>query len=361
MLKSTALNQNHKNHGAKMVPFAGYEMPIQYKAGIIEEHKTVRSTCGIFDVSHMGQVMFEGAEAAKFLSRITPSDFTALEPLTSKYTVMTNEHGGIVDDLIITKLTAEKFFVVINAGCAEKDIEWMKSKMPSSVKFTHLNTRALLAVQGVDAEKILQTLVAANLSQLGYMKITETTTKAGDAIFITRSGYTGEDGFEISIENSKAPEFFEKLIAAGAKPTGLGCRDSLRLEMGYPLYGHDIDDHTIPVEAGLSWVMSKDNSNFIGAEKVLAQKAAGATRKRIGMVINEKIVAREGAEIYKNGNKVGVITSGGFSPTLNLPIAMGYVTKEFGGEGEELKILVRGKEYSATVKKFPLVQPRTKK
>ena len=359
-IKKTPLNKLHHELGGKMVPFAGYEMPIQYKAGIVEEHKAVRNECGLFDVSHMGQITIEGADAAKFLSTVTPTNFETSEINQCRYTVLTNPEGGIVDDLIITKLSANKFFSVINAACAEKDIAWMRSQIKGDVKITPLATRSLIAVQGPKAESILQQATDIKLSELGYMRYIEGKVLGLPAI-VTRTGYTGEDGFEVSVEGAEAEKVWKKLMEIGAKAAGLGCRDSLRLEMGYPLYGHDIDDKTSPVEAGLSWVMTKEHNGFIGAPTIINHKTAGATRKRIGLVINEKIVAREGAEIYKNGNKVGVITSGGFSPSLNIPIAMGYVAKEFGAEGETLSVMVRGKEYPASVKKFPLVAAKTKK
>jgi aminomethyltransferase len=361
-LKKTALNKIHHELGGKMVPFAGYEMPIQYKTGIVEEHKLVRNSCGLFDVSHMGQIVIEGLMAGKFLSTITPTNFDQAEEGSCKYTVLTNENGGIIDDLIITRLDKTKFFSVINAGCAEKDIAWIRSKLPADIALTHLNTRSLMALQGPRAEEILQPLTDINLANLGYMKVATGHILDSYDVLITRSGYTGEDGFELSVEGHVAEKVWNALTLEGkAQPAGLGCRDSLRLEMGYPLYGHDIDDKTSPVEAGLSWVMTKEHAGFVGSPTILNQKAAGVPKKRIGLVINEKIVAREGAEIYKNGNKVGVITSGGFSPSLNIPIAMGYVAKEFGAEGETLSVMVRGKEYPASVKKFPLVAAKTKK
>ncbi len=358
-LKITELNKIHHELGGKMVPFAGYEMPIQYKTGIIEEHKIVRNSCGLFDVSHMGQIEIEGADSAKFLSTITPTNFVAAENGGCKYTVLTNSNGGIIDDLIVTKISENSFSAVINAACAEKDIAWIKSQLKDDIKLKVLN-KALIALQGPEAEKILQTQTNINLASLKYMHFANAET-AGCKVIITRTGYTGEDGFEISIENVDVEKIWNLLCQNGAKPAGLGCRDSLRLEMGYPLYGHDIDDNTSPLEAGIGWVISKEHSGFIGADKIAAQRIAGITRKRIGLVVKEKIVAREGSEIYKNGNKIGILTSGGFSPSLNQPIGMGYFAKEFANEGEALSVMVRGKEYVAEVKKFPLIAARTKK
>ncbi len=364
-LKKTPLNKIHHEIGGKMVPFAGYEMAIQYKPGIINEHKTVREETGIFDVSHMGQVIMVGQGVDRFLSSLTPTDFVNTEDGVCKYTVLTNDQGGIIDDLIITKLAQDKFYIVINAGCKEKDIEWMKSQLPSAVAFRELENRALIAVQGKGAEAILHELVKDkdSLAKLGFMRGLETRLDSfliGKEIIITRTGYTGEDGFEVSIDGKDAPALWSKFMEMGAKPAGLGSRDSLRLEMGYPLYGHDIDDKTTPIEAGLGWVISKDHTGFIGAHTILAQKKEGVAKKRIGLVIKDKIVAREGAEIVKDGKKVGVVTSGGFSPSLNVPIAMGYVEADLAKEGTVIQVAVRGKEYAAEVKKFPLVKAGTK-
>ncbi len=360
--KKTALNKLHHDIGGKMVPFAGFEMPIQYKTGIMEEHKAVRNNAGLFDVSHMGQIVIEGVMAAKFLSTITPTDFTKSEIGACRYTVLTNEKGGIVDDLIITRLEENKFFSVINAGCVDKDISWIKSKLPADIQFTFMDSRSMLALQGPRAEEILQEITDINLKQLGYMKVSQGHILGSYETLITRTGYTGEDGFEISIEGHVAEKVWNALTLPGkALPAGLGCRDSLRLEMGYPLYGHDITDDTSPVEAGISWIITKDHGGFIGSPKILEQKTAGVPRKRIGLVIKEKIVAREGAKIYNDGKEVGVLTSGGFSPSLNQPIGMGYVAKEFSAEGQGLTVEVRGKQYAAEVKKFPLVAAKTKK
>ncbi len=361
-IKKTALNKLHHEIGGKMVPFAGYDMPIQYKTGIVEEHKIVRNECGLFDVSHMGQITIEGLMAAKFLSTITPTDFTKAEIGSCKYTVLTNERGGIIDDLIITRMSETLFFSVINAGCTEKDIAWIKSKLPADITLTYMNSRALLALQGPKAETILQEVTNVELSKLGYMKVAKGKILNEFDVLISRTGYTGEDGFELSVEGHIAERVWLALTLPGkAQPAGLGCRDSLRLEMGYPLYGHDIDDKTSPVEAGLSWVITKEHAGFIGSPVITSQRAAGVPRKRVGLIIKEKIVAREGAKIYNNGDEIGILTSGGFSPSLNQPIGMGYVSKDFAVEGQQLSVEVRGKKYAAQVKKFPLVAAKTKK
>ena len=351
-MKTTALNETHRLQGAKMVEFAGYDMPVQYAEGMLKEHEWVRGgNVGLFDVSHMGQVILEGAGVANFLSHITPTSFIKLPNSLAKYTVLTNQNGGIIDDLIITKLEENKFFMVINAGCKEKDIAWIKHNLPINIQFTELSKRSLIAIQGDDSEKILQTLIAyKDLDDLPYMHMEEFILKTGEEVYISRTGYTGEDGFEVSIENEKASAFWLKLCENNiVKPIGLGARDSLRLEMGYPLYGHDLDEETSPVEAGLSWVISKDHSNFIGAKRVLDDKINGIKRKRVGIKLLDRGIAREGSEIRKDGKKIGVLTSGGFSPNLKVSIGQGYVDFNSAKINELVTVVVRDREIPAII------------
>lgn len=363
-MKTTALNKTHRDQGAKMVEFAGYDMPVQYSEGMLKEHEWVRAeNVGLFDVSHMGQVMVEGEGAAEFFSKITPTSFAEVKEFQAKYTVLTNENGGIIDDLIITKITPTKFFVVINAGCKEKDIAWMKKNLPASLKFTELNDRSLVAVQGRKAEEILSTIVTGlNLAELPYMNLAICKLKSGEEIFVSRTGYTGEDGFEVSIANDKVTDFWVNLCKNPlVKPIGLGARDSLRLEMGYPLYGHDLDEQTTPVEAALSWVISKNNQNFIGSKVVLDQKANGISKKRVGVKLLDRGIARENSEIRnKDGKKIGILTSGGFSPNLKVSIGQGYIESNFAKIGEEVLVVVRDREISAVVTSPVFVEARTK-
>ncbi len=362
-MKVTALNQTHRIQGAKMVEFAGYDMPVQYSDGMLKEHEWVRSgNVGIFDVSHMGQFIIEGAEVAKFLSYITPTNFSLSTPSLAKYTVLTNPEGGIIDDLIITKLSETKFFIVLNAGCKEKDANWVRKNLPSNISFTELSDCALIAVQGDKAEKVLnQFLKEGNLTELAYMHIGTFTLKNGEEVFISRTGYTGEDGFEVSIKNSAATQFWLDLSAAPeVKPIGLGARDSLRLEMGYPLYGHDLDETTSPIEAGLGWVVSKSNTNFIGADRVLKEKAEGVKRKRIGIKLLDRGIAREGTEIRKDGKKIGVLSSGGFSPNLKVSIGQGYFDTSLVKIGDEVSAIVREREIPAILTSPVFVEAKTK-
>ncbi len=360
-LNKTALYECHVESGAKLVPFAGYEMPIQYPQGIINEHNQVRERVGLFDVSHMGQINISGEGVAKFLSKITPSNFEILKEGSCKYTVLTNEAGGIVDDLIITRFSEKEFGAVINAACVAKDVNWIRSQLPDDIQFEILN-KSLIAVQGPLAENALNAITDVDLSEQKYMTSQFTKIEGVGECQVTRTGYTGEDGFEVSVDNDLAPKLWKKLLEnEDVLPTGLGARDILRLEMGYPLYGHDMDDETTPVEAGLGWVVSKDHSGFFGDVKINAQKESGTDVKRLGLKLKDRIVAREGAEVFIGENKVGKITSGGFSPKLQTPIAHCYINTENAQLGSEVKVQVRGKQYAAELVKFPFVQAGTKK
>ncbi len=349
-MKKTALYDAHVKSGARIVEFAGYAMPVQYE-GIIAEHSWTRGNVGVFDVSHMGQAIISGEGAAAFTSRITPLSFEGTAPYTAKYTVLTNNNGGIVDDLIITKLDEQSFFVVYNAGCREKDEAWIRSNLTGNVKFNPLD-RSLIAVQGPKAEEVLKSIFDDIPEK--YMTLAE------DAdCFISRLGYTGEDGFEISVANDKAEELWNRILSnPAAKPVGLGARDSLRLEMGYPLYGHDINDETSPVSASLSWVIAKTNSGFIGAEKILGSTPA---QKRVGIEILDKGIVREGVEIFNaEGQKIGRVTSGGFSPTLQKPIAQGYVATEFTPRDTVIQLELRGRKIPGKIVPLNFIKPKTK-
>lgn len=362
-MKTTALNQTHRAQGAKMVEFAGYDMPVQYPDGMLKEHEWVRGgNVGIFDVSHMGQFFAEGSEVVKFLSHITPTDFSLSTPNLAKYTVLTNPEGGIIDDLIITKITDEKFFIVLNAGCKEKDSAWIRKNLPTSISFKELDTRALIAVQGAKAEEVLNRFLASgNLADLPYMNIGFYKLKSGEDVFISRTGYTGEDGFEVSIENAAVDKFWLALSAKNeVKPIGLGARDSLRLEVGYPLYGHDLDDTTSPIEAALGWVVSKSSQGFIGAARILKEKAEGAKRKRLGVKLLDRGIAREGNEIRKNGKKIGVLSSGGFSPNLKVSIGQGYFDTALAKVGDQVFAVVRDREIPAVLTSPSFVEAKTK-
>jgi aminomethyltransferase len=356
-MKTTPLHANHLALKAKMAEFAGYDMPIQYEAGVLNEHNWTREKAGLFDVSHMGQIVVEGTDAASLWEKLTPSAISKLGHNVAKYTVMTNEEGGIVDDLIVTRLADDKFFAVINAGCKDKDIGWIQMNLPDGVTMTHLENRALLALQGPKAEAVLRDVLKIDAANLGYMRI-----MFAQNYFISRLGYTGEDGFEISVPQDEAAAIWDEFLQhEDVKPVGLAARDSLRLEMGYPLYGHDITAETSPVEADLVWIMGKDRDGYIGADKIKPQLAGGPTRRRLGIKLTGKGIAREGAEVFsKSGQKLGDFTSGGFSPTLNEAIGQGYIDAKLGNIGDEVMVRVRGRDIEGVITPLPFVKPKTK-
>ena len=364
-MKLTILNEIHNHLGAKMVEFAGYSMPVQYKDGMLKEHEWVRSgNVGIFDVSHMGQFLIEGEGVDKFLSYITPTDFKLSTNNLAKYSVLTNQAGGIIDDLIVTKINDHKFFMVLNAGCKEKDAAWIRKNLPANIKFNELTSRSLIALQGQKAEEVLQNLIKdGNLSDLAYMHMQTYQLKNGEEVYISRTGYTGEDGFEISVDNSVIIDFWQKLCGFDcAKPIGLGARDSLRLEMGYPLYGHDLDETTSPIEAGISFVVSKSSQDFIGHETILLQKNSGQiTRKRVGIKLLDRQIARHCMEVVdNNGNKIGQLTSGGFSPTLKTSIGQAYIDSNLAKIGQEVSVIIRGNKVPAIIHSPNFVAAKTK-
>lgn len=364
-MKKTALNETHKSQKGKMVEFAGFEMPVQYGLGMLKEHEWVRGgNVGLFDVSHMGQFLITGKDVAKFLSKITPTNFEIAKPNLAKYTVLTNENGGIIDDLIITKFTDEEFFIVLNAACKAKDMEWINKNLPSHLAFVELEGRSLIAIQGEKAESELQKFIAGgeNLVDLPYMNTRPYKLNNGEEVYIGRTGYTGEDGFEVSIKDAAAADFWTRLCESNVvEPIGLGARDSLRLEMGYPLYGHDLDDTTSPIEAGLGWVVSKSNPDFIGHERIVKEKATKEfARKRLGVKLTERGIAREGAVVVKDGVEIGKLTSGGFSPNLKTSIGQGYFDPKKVAIGDKVAVVIRGKEVAAEISSSVFVAPKTK-
>ncbi len=358
MSRSTALHGAHVALGAKMGEFAGYDMPLYYGLGVKKEHEWVRSSAGLFDVSHMGQISVKGGEgktdAVEFFEKITPSAFSKLGIDRTKYTVLTNEQGGIIDDLMVTKTGDNEFHCVINAGCKEKDIEWIKSHLPDSLEFKYYDDWALIAIQGPKAESVVRDVLGVDLSGLRYMGLWA---QDDYQMFVSRLGYTGEDGFEISVPNTAAVEIWDKLNAHDAvEPIGLAARDSLRLEMGYCLYGHDIDATTTPLEADLGWVMGKSNDSYIGAENV-----STPTRKRVGIRLTGKGIAREGSEIRnENDEVIGTLSSGGFSPTLEQSIGQGYVPIEYADAGTKIMVNVRGRNIEGEIASMPFVPAQTK-
>lgn len=355
-MKYTPLHAAHVEAGAKMGEFAGYDMPLYYKLGVMKEHEWTRENAGIFDVSHMGQAVLSGAGAAKFLEKITPSAFQPKANGRAQYTVLTNEQGGIIDDLIVTRLAEDKFFLVINAGRKDVDVAWIRKNLPEGLEFDYWEDRALIAVQGPKAEQVIINM-NEDVTDLPYMHLMES-----HGILISRLGYTGEDGFEISVPNDKAVQLWNNLMAQDeVEPIGLAARDSLRLEMGYCLYGHDINEETSPVEADIGWIISKKTSGYFGYDRIQDELKNGASKKRVGIKLTDKGVAREGAEIRNEADeKIGELTSGGFGPSVQGAIGQGYVPSEYAQAGTKLFVNVRGRNIAAEVANMPFIPAKTK-
>jgi aminomethyltransferase len=344
-----------------MVPFAGYAMPVQFADGIVKEHLHTRSAAGLFDVSHMGQVALRGADAAAALEALVPGELQALKPGRMRYTMLLNDAGGILDDLMVTR-TEDGLFVVVNAACKEADIAHMQAGLPGSVTVEPLEDRALLALQGPAAAAALQRLTDAAVDGLRFMASAPMTV-AGTGCMVSRSGYTGEDGFEISVPAADAPALAERLLDdATVRPVGLGARDTLRLEAGLCLYGHDIDTTTTPVEADLVWTIGKrrrTEGSFPGAAVIQAQLRDGTDRRRVGFRPDGRAPVREGAEFTDDaGSPVGAVTSGGFGPSIGAPIAMGYVEIGHAATGTALNAAVRGRRLPGRVADMPFVEHR---
>jgi len=363
-LKRTPLYEAHRAAGARMVPFAGYEMPLQY-AGIVAEHKATREGAGLFDVSHMGQFLVTESvpgAAARWLERLTPADLAGLAEGAARYTVLTNETGGVVDDLIVTRL-GEGFRLVVNGARKELVAEHFARHADEAVAVTFLD-RALIALQGPAAEAVLQPDVETDLAGLGFMRAALTTAFDADAM-VSRCGYTGEDGFEISLPADAAPGAWERLAAdERVSPVGLGARDTLRLEAGLCLYGQDLTEEISPVEASIGWTIAKrrrEEGGFLGEERILEELARGAARKRVGLSVEGRVPARAGAMLEAGGDPVGHVTSGGVGPTVGAPIAMGLVAAGHADPGTKLAAIVRGKPVNVTVAKLPFVPSRTRK
>lgn len=363
-ISKTVFYDYHLAAGGKMVPFAGYLMPVQYSSGIMQEHLHCRDNAGLFDVSHMGQIIVEGEGAAQALETLMPVDLESLGINQQTYATLTNEQGGVMDDLIVTRWSENVFFLIVNAGCKMQDLEHIRSHLPGFA-VRYLGERGLLALQGLRATEIMAEL-SPEANRLVFMNGCHSSID-GIECYITRSGYTGEDGFEISVDPSDAHKLADKLLSYDlVNWIGLGARDSLRLEAGLCLYGHDMNETTSPVEAGIIWSISKSRrvdgakaGGFLGSETILGQIANGVSKKRVGFLVDGRAPVREGAEIIDQaGNVVGAITSGGFGPTLQAPVAMGYVTIEFAPVGTQLNALVRGRSLPITVTKMPLVQQR---
>ncbi|MGP1396379.1 MAG: glycine cleavage system aminomethyltransferase GcvT [Inquilinaceae bacterium] len=364
-LRTTPLHGLHRALGGKMVPFAGYDMPVQYPSGILKEHLHTRAAAGLFDVSHMGQaILHADADAAGCLETLVPGDLEALRPGAMRYTLLLNDEGGILDDLMVTRPPGaddgRSLMLVVNAACKDADFAHIEAALEGRARLEREPDRALLALQGPQAAAVLARRVPA-VADMPFMTAIAADYR-GVPMRISRSGYTGEDGFELSMAAADAETVARDLLdQPEVLPIGLGARDSLRLEAGLCLYGHDIDATTTPVEASLAWTVGKrrrQDDGFPGAARILAQLADGAPRRRVGLRPDGRAPAREGTDIVdKSGRAIGRVTSGGFGPTVGAPIAMGYVDRASAAVGTEVDLLVRGKALPATVAKMPFVPP----
>lgn len=376
-LKRTPLYELHKSLGAKLVPFAGYEMPVQYAEGVKSEHLWTRAHAGLFDVSHMGPCFLSLREGvgtpgaheriAALIERLVPSDIAVLKPGKSRLTVLLNDEGGILDDLIITRMEPEELqgslYIVVNGAMKHQDWAYFEDRLGDEITLTRADDRALLALQGPEAVDVLKDYFPGceDLKFMESKRVFWNDVRCG----VARCGYTGEDGFEILIFADAAQDFVNQLLAdERVKPIGLGARDSLRLEGGLCLYGHDMDATRDPVEADLQWVIQKSRrarADFPGADRILAAIADGPAEKRVGIRPLERAPAREGTEIHVGGERVGIVTSGGFGPSVDAPVAMGYVRADLAQPGTPVELMVRGKPRPAEIAALPFVEHRYKR
>lgn len=365
-LLKTPLHALHLELGARMVPFAGYDMPVQYPLGVMKEHQHTRDQAGLFDVSHMGQIRLTGADAAKALETLVPVDIIDLPVGMQRYAMFTNENGGILDDLMVANLGNDELILVVNAACKHQDLAHLQVKIGDRCSIEPLfEARALLALQGPAAVSVLARL-APDVAKMTFMQFQRVTLLGVDC-FVSRSGYTGEDGFEISVPAADAQKLARALLAEPeVAAIGLGARDSLRLEAGLCLYGHDMNSETTPIEASLLWAISKVRradgaraGGFPGAETLFAQQQSGVSRKRVGLLPQERTPVREGAEIVNDaGETIGTVCSGGFGPTLGGPLAMGYLDSAYVALETPVWAIVRGKKVPMLVSKMPFVAQR---
>ncbi len=357
-MKQLVLSELHKNLGGKMVEFAGYNMPVQYE-GVKSEHHTVRNEVGVFDVSHMGEVFVSGEKSLDFLQYITTNDVSNLTPGKIQYTCLPNTKGGIVDDLLLYMISKNNYLLVVNASNMEKDLAWINKHNTFGCSIDNQSDNySLLAIQGPKAIKLLQELTNINLSEIKYYNFKIGAIAEIEDVIISRTGYTGEIGFELYVKNESTKKLWDAIFSTSVelKPIGLAARDTLRLEKGFCLYGNDINDSTSPIEAGLGWI-TKFTKEFINYEELKAQKEGGVSRKLVGLEIIDKGIARKDYPIIDSKrNEIGIVTSGTMSPSLSKAIAMAYVSKELSGIGSEVYIMVRKKQIKAVVVALPFLK-----
>lgn len=361
-LKLTPLNKIHRELGGRMVDFGGWDMPVQYTAGVIREHMATRTTAGLFDVSHMGEIWADGPGAIAFVNRLTTNDVNSLIDGQAHYSALTNENGGVVDDLLVYRFAEDRLLLVVNAGTTDKDWAWISSHKLDDDQVAIRNASAdycQIAVQGPQAVSLVQKLTDTPVGEIKYYHFTEGMVDGVDAI-ISRTGYTGEDGFEIYAQPDRAEQLWNKILETGnygsdggILPCGLAARNTLRLESAMSLYGHELGDDISPLEAGLGWIVKMQKGPFIGSDALARQKEAGLKRKLAGFEMVEPGIARDGCEIYINEQKVGVVTSGSPAPFLKKNIGLAFVPPEFANVGQEIRIDVRGKHLKAQIVRTP--------
>jgi aminomethyltransferase len=355
-LKKTPLHREHRRAGAKMVEFAGWEMPVQYR-GVIDEHLAVRTRAGLFDVSHMGEIEIRGPGALALCQKLSANDVSKIKVQQAQYNVLTNDRGGIVDDVILYRIEPSDFLICVNASNSEKDFAWIQKQASGDVKLENASSRyAQLALQGPLSEKILQPLTGLPLGDLKSFHFDWADVSSVHCL-VARTGYTGEEGFELYCDSSAAESLWNALLQAGKplglEPAGLGARDTLRLEKAYPLYGHELDDTTTPLEAGLAWVTKLAKGPFIGREALLKQKAEGIQRTLVGLELVEPGIARADYRLFKDGRSIGRVTSGTKSPSLGKAIAIAYVMIEEAAVGNTVEVEIRGRKVRAQIVSLP--------
>ena len=360
MIRKIALNDVHVQLGAKMMPFAGFNMPVRYTSDI-EEHKTVREGVGVFDVSHMGEFVVKGPKALELIQWLTSNDASVLKIGQAQYTYLPNETGGIVDDLLVYKMAEEEYLLVVNASNIQKDWEWINRHNSIGAELEDISDQtSLFAVQGPKAVEVLQSLTSIKLDEIPYYHFAVGEFAGVDNVMLSATGYTGAGGFEVYVNNEDALMVWNAIFEAGKdvgiKPIGLGARDTLRLEMGFSLYGNDITDETSPIEAGLGWI-TKFNKEFINSAQLRNQKEAGIERKLVGFILREKGIPRAQYPIFNaDGDVIGEVTSGTLSPSMGIGIGLGYVKTEYAKPGTHIAISVRKKSLAAVVEKLPLLK-----
>jgi aminomethyltransferase len=359
-LKRTPLYPAHRRLRAKLVEFAGWEMPVQY-SGVIEEHLAVRGRAGLFDVSHMGEIAIRGAGALELCQRLTANDLSRIEPGQAQYNLLLNENGGIVDDVVFYRLEQDRFLVCVNAANTDKDFHWLKEKSDGVEVLDESSRYAQLALQGPLAEKILQPLTPASLGRMRSFHFASADV-AGVSCLLARTGYTGEEGFELFCDPARGEKLWDALMDAGGgqglRPAGLGARDTLRLESAFPLYGHELDDSTTPLEARLEWVTKFSKGAFLGRDRLLRQKQEGVQRRLVGLEMREPGIARSHYPILKRGERIGEVTSGTKSPTLDRAIALGYVRADQSETGNDVEVEIRGRAVGARIVSLPFYRRR---